>query len=187
MGAKPVLGSVVWTHTIFRFFPNAYRNKLCVSANFMILGATDQKLWKFEVLRRSLGKAGMCMRKSWPKVPRGGGGDGVWKKGHSVQIGGLSHGRSVVPNSLRYSHFLHLKKNKIDFFFGKCKEWAMAFGRMGVQHPHFLKLAPILGSVKCSIFHGDWRFYFFSNFIFPKFRVHLDLHIYRWDFCFMKN
>jgi hypothetical protein len=32
---------------------------------------------------------------------------------------------------------------------------------------------------------GD--FTFFSNFIFPKFRVHLDLHIYHWDFCFMKN
>jgi hypothetical protein len=30
-----------------------------------------------------------------------------------------------------------------------------AFGRMGVQHPHFLKLVPILGSVKCSISHGD--------------------------------
>jgi hypothetical protein len=26
----------------------------------MILGATDQKLWVFEVFRRSLGRAGMC-------------------------------------------------------------------------------------------------------------------------------
>jgi hypothetical protein len=26
----------------------------------MILGATDQKLWVFKVLRRSLGRAGMC-------------------------------------------------------------------------------------------------------------------------------
>jgi hypothetical protein len=25
----------------------------------MILGATDQKLWMFEVIRRSLGRAGM--------------------------------------------------------------------------------------------------------------------------------
>jgi hypothetical protein len=31
-----------------------------VSANFMILEATDQKLWMFEVLRRSLGRVGMC-------------------------------------------------------------------------------------------------------------------------------
>jgi hypothetical protein len=30
-------------------------------------------------------------------------------------------------------------------------------------------------------------FILFSNFIFPKFRVHSDLHIYHWDFCFMKN
>jgi hypothetical protein len=48
-GAKPDLGNVVWTHTIFRilefFFPNASRNKLRVSTNLMILGATDQKLW----------------------------------------------------------------------------------------------------------------------------------------------
>jgi hypothetical protein len=64
-GAKPVLGSVVSTHTIFRiieyfFPPNASRNKFCISANFMILGATDQKLWMFEVLRRGLVRAGMC-------------------------------------------------------------------------------------------------------------------------------
>jgi hypothetical protein len=63
----------------------------------------------------------------------------------------------------------------------------MAFGRMGVQHPHFLKLTPTLGSVKCSIPHGDWKFRFFSNFVFLKFRVHLDLYIYHWDFCLMKN
>jgi hypothetical protein len=37
-----------------------------------------------------------------------------------------------------------------------------------------LKLAPTLGSVKCSIFHGDWRFHFFPNFVFTKFRVHLN-------------
>jgi hypothetical protein len=56
-----------------------------------------------------------------------------------------------------------------------------------VQHPHFLKLAPTLGSVKSCKLHGDWRFYFFSNFIFSKFRLHLDLHIYHSDFCFMKK
>jgi hypothetical protein len=40
----------------------------------MILGATDKKLWVFEIFRRSLGMAGMCwsqparadyMRKKW--------------------------------------------------------------------------------------------------------------------------
>jgi hypothetical protein len=30
-----------------------------MSTNFMILGATDQKLWVFEVFRRSLGRVGI--------------------------------------------------------------------------------------------------------------------------------
>jgi hypothetical protein len=59
------------------------------------------------------------------------------------------------------------------------------FWENGCIAPPFF--APTLGSVKCSIPHGDWRFHFFSNFIFLKFRVHLDLHIYHWDFGFMKN
>jgi hypothetical protein len=46
-------------------------------------------------------------------------------------------------------------------FFGKFRKWARDFGRMGIQHTHFLKLAPTLGSVKSSIPHGDWRFHFF--------------------------
>jgi hypothetical protein len=71
--------------------------------------------------------------------------------------------------------------------FWKFRKWARAFGRMGVQHPHFLKLAPILGSANSSKIHGEWRFHFFPQFIFAKFSPHLDLHIYRWDFCFMKN
>jgi hypothetical protein len=63
-GDKPILGCVVWSHTIFRFFEtfceDASQNKLRVSANFMILGATVQKLWMFEVFRWTLGRAGMC-------------------------------------------------------------------------------------------------------------------------------
>jgi hypothetical protein len=56
--------------------------------------------------------------------------------------------------------------NFFEFFFWKFGEWARAFGRMGVQHPHFLKLTLTLGSVKSYKLHGDWRFHFFSNFIF---------------------
>jgi hypothetical protein len=37
-------------------------------------------------------------------------------------------------------------------------------GEEGVQHSIFLKLAPPLGSVKSSLSHGDWRFYFFPRF-----------------------
>jgi hypothetical protein len=43
------------------------------------------------------------------------------------------------------------------------------------QHPHFLKLAPTLGSVESSIPHGLWRFYFFQIFFF------LNLE-YTWTF-----
>jgi hypothetical protein len=33
---------------------------VCRSTNFIIFGPTDQKLWMFEVLRRSMGRASMC-------------------------------------------------------------------------------------------------------------------------------
>jgi hypothetical protein len=62
-------------------------------------------------------------------------------------------------------------------------EWARAFGRMGVQHPHFLKLCPIhleVLNVPFLMEIGDFTF-------FSKFRIRLDLHIYYWDFYFMKN
>jgi hypothetical protein len=42
-----------------KIFPNMSQKKLRMNINFMILGATDQKLWVFEVFRRSLGKVGM--------------------------------------------------------------------------------------------------------------------------------
>jgi hypothetical protein len=77
-GDKPIMGCVVWSQTIFRFFEffceDASQNKLRVSENFMILGATVQKLWEFEVFRWTLGRAGMCwnqparvdyLRKKW--------------------------------------------------------------------------------------------------------------------------
>jgi hypothetical protein len=40
---------------------------------------------------------------------------------------------------------------------------------MGVQHPHFLKLAPTLGSANSSKIHGEWRFHFFQKKQIPKF------------------
>jgi hypothetical protein len=86
----------------------------------------------------------------------------------------------AVPIFLKFLYF-----KKMNFWkFGK---WARAFGRMGVQHPHFLKLAPTLGSANSSKIHGEWRFHFFLKKKIPKFRFYLDLHICLWDFCFMKN
>jgi hypothetical protein len=52
-------------------------------------------------------------------------------------------------------------------FFGSLR-WAWHFGRMGVHHPHFLKLAPTLGDAQSSIPHGAWRFHFFPDFILLK-------------------
>jgi hypothetical protein len=61
---KPVLDSVTWSHTIFWFFEtfgeDVSHYKLCVSTNFIIFGRMDQKLWMFEVFRRSMGMAGIC-------------------------------------------------------------------------------------------------------------------------------
>jgi hypothetical protein len=52
--------------------------------------------------------------------------------------------------------------------FWKFGKWARAFGRMGVQHPHFLKLAPTLGSANSSKIHGKWKFHFFPKKKSPK-------------------
>jgi hypothetical protein len=71
--------------------------------------------------------------------------------------------------------------------FGSLGNGPGAFERMGIQHPHYLKLAPTLGSANSSKIHGEWRFHFFPNKKIPEFRTHLDLHIYCWDFCFMKK
>jgi hypothetical protein len=39
----------------------APRNKLCGSTNFIIFGPMDQKLWRNKNLRKSVGRAGMCL------------------------------------------------------------------------------------------------------------------------------
>jgi hypothetical protein len=96
------------------------------------------------------------------------------KRGHVPRPAG-DHLSLATAQAAVLPIFLQLFFNFLNFFFGKFGKWARPFGRMGIQHPHFLKLALTLGSVKCSICHGDWRFHFFSNFIFPEFRVYLDL------------
>jgi hypothetical protein len=58
-GDKPVLGSVTWSPSIFNFFESFCKdvpcNKLHGSTNFVFFGPTDQKLWRFEVFKRSPG------------------------------------------------------------------------------------------------------------------------------------
>jgi hypothetical protein len=84
-------------------------------------------------------------------VPKKGGGGLV-----ATQKGGPCH--QFFQKKLNF----FLKKFKI--FLGTFEELRGNFGRMDVQHLHFLKLAPTLGSVKSSIPHGAWRFHFFPNF-----------------------
>jgi hypothetical protein len=85
----------------------------------------------------------------------------------------LTHGWQATESMPSPIHIVPFFLNF--FYFWKFGEWVRAFGRMDVQHPHFYKLFPKLGSVKCSIPHGDWRFDFFSNFVF------LNLE-YTWTF-----
>jgi hypothetical protein len=72
------------------------------------------------------------------------------KRGHApwsaADNGWSAAGRT--PFLINSSNFFH-------FFFSFFLDlWRTSwhFGRMGVQHPHFLKLAPTLGSVKSSFF-----------------------------------
>jgi hypothetical protein len=59
----------------------------------MILGITNQKLWVFEILRRSLGRSGMCWNKRERVDQKCQGGDlGFEKKGHSIQKKGFDQG-----------------------------------------------------------------------------------------------
>jgi hypothetical protein len=64
MADKPVLVSVTSVHTISgffeTFFEHASRTKLRRKTKIVFFGPTDQKLWVFEVSRRSQGRAGMC-------------------------------------------------------------------------------------------------------------------------------
>jgi hypothetical protein len=164
-----------------------------VSTNFMILEATNQKLWMFQVFKRSLGRASMCwsqptrvdhMRKKWraggKKIQKMGmGSDRARRRPAADRRPTVTRQKQVdtwpyqTPFPL-FRIFLFLKLFSLEV-------WGMGQG-FGEKHPHFLKLALTLGSIKCSIHHRDWRYYFFSNFIFSKFRIHLDLYINCWDF-----
>jgi hypothetical protein len=60
---KPVLGSVTWSHTIFRlwnFCEDASCHKFRLNTNFIIFGSMDQKLWVFEVFGQGLARVGLC-------------------------------------------------------------------------------------------------------------------------------
>jgi hypothetical protein len=91
-------------------------------------------------------------------------------------------GHGLTPGHGRPGSFFLVFLKKIQIFYWKFVEWVRAFGRMGSQYTCFFKLPPTLAFL---IEFGD--FIFFGNFIFSKFRVNMDLHIYRFNFRFMDN
>jgi hypothetical protein len=95
-----------------------------------------------------------------------------FKKGIAQQAEASTRGRLATSSSLPaasqclslsgctlFLKFFYLKKKN----FGSWGNGLGLFGRMGVQHLHFLKLAPTLGSANSSKIHGEWRFYFFPK------------------------
>jgi hypothetical protein len=127
----------------------------------------------FENFRRNLGKAGMW----WSQLVRV---NHICKKvGRrkrksflvGTSLGQLAAARSVLDCELfPTAPFFCAYVVKFIYLFLVLWGWAWHFGRMGVQH-YFLKLASTFGKVKSSIPHGAWRFCFYWNFIFAKFRV----------------
>jgi hypothetical protein len=120
------------------------------------LGPMDQKLWMFEVSWRSLGMAGMCwsqparvdhLRKNWrEKIQE------KWEQPNTYAC-------QAVPIFLIFLIFF--KKN-----FWKFGKWAKAFGRMGIQHPHYLSLPLHLEVLILPKFVESGDFTFFQKRIF---------------------
>jgi hypothetical protein len=183
---EPVLVSVAWPHTIFWFFEtfheDASRNKLRVSANFMILGATVQKLWVFEIFGQDLVRAGMC----WSQW---GGVDHICKFFGQEEKKKLEfrRGRSLTfPQSDTVLELFDF----FDFVFGilrKLRDGRGIWGEWVYNTPIFWSM-PLHLEVLNLPFVMDIRdFTIFRILFFSKFRIYLDLHIRHWDFCFMKN
>jgi hypothetical protein len=122
------------------FCEHASRNKLHGKKKNTFFGPTDQKLWMFEVSRRSLGRAGMCwsqparvdhLRKKWR----------VDKKKNSRKMGTARQAQVLtrdrppamgqhlrLSSCSKFFNFLNLKRRN----FWKFGKWARAFERMGV-------------------------------------------------------
>ena len=115
----------------------------------VFFGPMDQKLWVFEVSRRSLGRVGMCwsqlarvdhLHKKWRAKRK----KNSRKMGIVLQVQASIRGRQATVGRCSAldqhlclwdnSHFfeIFLLKKKIFWKFGR---WARAFRRMGVQHP----------------------------------------------------
>ena len=88
----------------------------------------------------------------------------------------VASGCGLIPSPSCFVPFFE----KIYFYFRFFGSFGNVLGLLGewvYSTPIFLPLHLEVLNVP----HGNWRFYF------SKFRIYLDLYIYSWNFCFMKN
>jgi hypothetical protein len=133
----------------------------------MILGATDQKLWVFKVFGQGLARAAMyCsepakvdhLHKNWRA------GEKKNSKKRAVwPCPGVDSRLATSSQTILFFVFCFF----LLIFFRKFGEWARDFGRMGVQHPHFLKPALHLEVFNVPFFVeiGDFIFFQFLFFL----------------------
>jgi hypothetical protein len=162
---KPVLGSVTWPHFIFRFLKTFYecasRNKIRVSTNFVIFGPTDQKLWVFEVFRRSLGRAGMCCSQ-WGRV------DHMCKKGGQEEEFFFAQGGVRAPGHSRPQSPIFWIFWIFEIFFGGLENGLGLLEEWMYNTPIFWSLPLYLEVLNLPFLMelGDFiflKFYFFLN------------------------
>jgi hypothetical protein len=145
----------------------------------------DQKLWVFEVLGEVwAGRA--CAGANQQEFTT------CAEKGRQKKIYFFAQGEVRVPGRepvklLDWQPLNFFILFSFSFSFWSYEElwgWAWHFGRMGVHHPHFLKVALVLHLEGWNLLFlielGD--FIFFANIW-----VNVDLHIHHWDFSFMKK
>jgi hypothetical protein len=151
---------------ILLLLPNMSLNKLRLSANFMILGATDQKLWVFEVFRRTMGRAGMCWSQwggvdqsaqKWGKKEEKRGRQEGKKKGKENKMRPACGRRATTgrqpATGLSYCHVTVFKKIDLFLVFFWILRYFLAFQENGcIVHP-FFQASPY--TWKCQIFHSS--------------------------------
>jgi hypothetical protein len=158
------------------------RNKFWVDTNFIFFGRTDQKLWMFEVFRRSLVRAGM----RWSQPARV---DHTCKKRRAGR-------RIFFLHMLRLGHSpAAMSSYQTDnlqifwfFFFGLMRKFGDGPGILGewvYSTPIFWRLPLHLGV--CNLpFLMELGDFILLDF-FAKIRVNLDLHIHRWNLVLWKS
>jgi hypothetical protein len=98
----------------------------------------------------------------------------------------LAGNRGSMPQLVRLYPFFWKKVIYKFYFFGSWGNGPRLLGEWVYSTPIFWSLPLYLEVLILLEFieSGDFTFFQKNN---SKFSAHLDLHIYRWDFCFMKK